>query len=303
MKTKLFYVTLLGMSILLGSCANDNLQEPESGKKNLNIQATIGEITSRAPIASFSNASEMGLFITAGNLGNDYDGIAAYSNVKATVNNNAWSLAIPVYLSNNTAKIYAYYPYSASTTTGTTVPIETTSQTDFLYGTHVASVNNTTPNCPITMQHVLALVDFKFAKQNYSGTGKLTKIEIANASGKKLLNNKGTINIQTGAITKDATTSGDTSRTLDYTLTTTAAATSADPFLVIPVSPLTSAGDLTMTFTVDGKAYVYNLPAATEWVSGTKNTYAVTLSGKGLTVGNVTITDWTTGTGGAATIQ
>jgi hypothetical protein len=289
--------------VLLSSCQNaDN--NPVSDSVPLSIKTTFGT-TTKSVISSFPNASALGLFVTSGALGNNYEGTSSYQNVKSTYSGSAWSQATPVYLTNNNAAIYAYYPYSAVVTNGTIIPVEATSQTDYMYGSS-NDVNNSSAIATLSMKHALALVEFKMNKTNYPGVGLVTKIEIANASGKTILFSEGTLNCSTGTISNTSGKNISASISNGSGLLTLPATASSDEstypkVMVLPTAATVAAGDLVINFTIDGKVYTYQVPASTTWLGGSKNIYTVTLSGTAVSVnGSVAITDWTSGVNGTA---
>lgn len=302
------------IAALLTGCTKEEMPETAYQEESvLNITPNIAgvAVSTRSPLASFPYNSELGLFVTSGSLGANYDGVAANANVKSTFNGSTWTQTPDVYLSPANAVIYAYYPYSSANADGTAIPIEHVSQIDYLYGTHSAgqgAINNGNPHVNLTMHHALALLQFKFGRSNYTGDGTITRIEVANASGKSCIYSRGTLNIASGAITK---TSGQTAsayiQNSSGLYTIPASGVSGEVaslrLLVLPVNATAGSGDIKMYFTVDGKTYTWNVPASTVWTAGTKNVYTVTLTGTELIVGNVTITDWTDGVNGTATLQ
>lgn len=313
MKHLMIFAALIIAALLTG-CTKEEMSETAYQEESvLNITPNIAgvAVSTRSPLASFPYNSELGLFVTSGSLGANYDGVATNANVKSTFNGSTWTQTPDVYLSPANAFIYAYYPYSSANTDGTAIPIEHVSQIDYLYGTHSAgqgAINNGNPYVNLTMRHALALLQFKFQRSNYTGNGIITRIEVANALGKACIYNKGTLNIATGAITK---TSGQTASAYIqnpsglYTIPASGVSAEAASLrlLVLPVNATAGSGDIKMYFTVDGKTYTWNVPASTAWTAGTKNIYTVTLTGTELIVGNVTITDWTDGVNGTATLQ
>lgn len=303
MKTYLFILVTISM-ILLASCNKEEsaiFTAPESSA--LNITATLENPATRATISAFPNGAELGLFVTTGHLGTNYNNVAGNANVKSTLNNSTWTQSPAVYLSPAYAKIYAYYPYSISASSGSTIPVESRTQTDFLYGTHIATdINSNNPVVNLTMNHALTLVQFKIRTENYFGEGLLSKIEIANKTGKTCLFGEGTLNVETGIIANTPNKNLPTVLSLsDYYLLP---ANSDYPeeyprLLVLPVAATSAAGDIQINFTIDGKTYTYDVPSATKWEKGKINTYFTTLSGKGLIINPVTITDWTSGASGS----
>jgi hypothetical protein len=307
MKKSMMMAVASALVINLSSCNNDN--EGSNQATALKIQTDIA--ATRATISSFPVNSALGLFVTSGALGSNYEAVSSNVNVKSLLSSGGvWTLSPAVYLSNDDATVFAYYPYDAAKTNGAAIGVEQTSQTDFMYGTHTtgqSGINNGNPTVNLTMKHALALVQFKMSETNYPGTAKLTKVEIANGAGKTLLLSEGSMNLSSGAITN--TTGKNVSAFVENSstglLASIPAVASTDEntypkVMVLPTAATVAAGDLMIYFTIDGKVYSWSVPSATTWKSGTKNTYSVTLSGTALTVGNVVITDWTGGVTGSA---
>ncbi len=313
MKHFMIFAALI-LAALLTGCTKEEMPETAQCEESvLSVAPDIAGVTvsTRAPLSAFSANSELGLFVTSGSLGTNYNGVAANANVKSTFNGSTWTQNPNVYLSPVDAVIYAYYPYSSANTDGTAIPVEHISQTDYMYGTHSAgqrAVNNGNPRVNLTLRHALTLLQFKFRRSNYTGSGIITQIEVANASGKSCIYSRGTLNIATGAIAK---TSGQTASAYIqnpsglYTIPASGVSEEAANLrlLMLPVNATAASGDIKIHFTIDGKVYIYDVPASTAWTAGTKNMYTVTLTGTGLIVGNVTITDWTGGKNGTAILQ
>lgn len=308
MKNLFFSAAIAASMLTICSCEQGmNTPSDNLSTGTLSVATNIDVVSSRSvlgrPISSFTSGDEIGLYVSTGaNVNTPYNGVAGNKNVKSTFST-AWAQATPVYLSNTAATIYAYYPYSASATDGTAIAIDHTSQTDFMYGTPVSNITNGQPRAAITMNHALSLVQFDFKKENYTGVGSLTAISIANKTGGSSLISTGTLNIGTGAITKGSAKDAVTRATnLPQTIGTWAE-TTYPKMLVMPVTSTTAAGDIVISFTVDGKKYDWSVPASTAWEAGKKNTYTVTIKGTALEVSPVTIAPWGTGTNGSGTIQ
>ncbi len=199
MKHVMIFAALI-LAALLTGCTKEEMPETAQCEESvLSVTPNISgvAVSTRAPLAAFSANSELGLFVTSGSLGVNYNGLTANANVKSTYNGGTWTQTPDVYLSPANAVIYAYYPYSSANINGTAIPIEHTSQTDYMYGTHSAgqgAVNSGNSRVNLTMRHALALLQFKFGRSNYTGNGIITRIEVANASGKICIYNRGTLN-------------------------------------------------------------------------------------------------------------
>lgn len=166
----------------------------------------------------------------------------------------------------------------------------------------------------LTMNHALALVSFRIYNDgSYQHEGKLTKIKLENVSGSTILSKAAnhTMKITDGTIANGTATAATYTRLVsDYTLITvatpasaTAATSAADAaaaskklsMLVLPASSV-SADQVKATFTIDGADYDVKLTAPTgaqSWDQGKNYLYTVKLSGQSLSIGTVTVTDWT----------
>jgi hypothetical protein len=260
-------------------------------------------VATKSPISVFPEHAELGLFVTSGTLGNNYNNIPANSNVKSTLRESVWIQTPAVYLSTANATVFAYYPYSNENTDGTKVAVEHTSQTDYLYGIQYAgqsAVNNANPNVNIGMHHALAMIQFQFVKSNYTSPGKLTKIEIFNSSG-TVLCSEGTMNIATGEITNTIGKSASASiENISEGLVAIPETASADvstypKVLVLPLKKEVASGNISIRFTIDGRSYTLGVPSGTKWEKSTKYTYKIRLSGTEIKVGETSITDWIVG--------
>lgn len=311
MKKILFMAVITALSFGLFSCSNDDTDIPtgntDNEKSALKVEAGIYGLTKSGPISSFPAGSALGLFITPNTLGNYYDTQANSANVKATYQSSAWSLTPPVLLTNTTAYVYAYYPHSTTATNALAVPVNHTSQTDYMYGKYTNGVSKANPTVSISMKHALAMIQFKLSKKDFPWEGKLTKVEIANKSGKTVLFSEGTMEIAAGQITnttgKNASASiEDATGLLSIPATASTDEATYPKVLVLPVASSGAAGDILMKFTIDGKVYSCDVPASTVWKAGTKNTYTVTVQGNELKLNaNVSIENWTTGVSGSVT--
>lgn len=309
MKNFLFSAAIAASMFFVSSCSNDSVITPEIEQGDqptlLNVTTNI-EVASRSvtgrPVNSFVSGDEIGLFVSSGAVNSPYNGVASNKNVKSAFTT-VWTQATPVYLSSLMATIYAYYPWNAAATDGTAIDIDHTSQTDYMYATPVTNINNRQPRAAITMNHALSLVQFDFKKENYTGVGSLTAISIANKTGGTSLISTGKLNLTNGAITKGASKEPVTKATnLPQTIGTWNEST-FPKMLVIPTSSTATAGDIVISFTVDGQVYKWNVPAGTAWEQGKKNTHTVTIKGTALEVSPVTITPWGNGDSGNGTIQ
>lgn len=309
MKRIILSVALATIVLSLTGCENtcEEMGRSVTNEALLTINAVPvydAVVPTRTTISVFPDQAELGLFVTSGTLGNDYNNIAANSNVKSTLTGSVWNQTPAVYLSSAAATVFAYYPYSNDITDGTNVAVEHGSQTDYLYGMQNAgqsAINNANSNVNIGMHHALAMIQFQFSRRNYTGPGKLMRIEIFNNSG-TLLCSDGTMNVATGEITNIVGKSASAvieniSEGLIASIPATALTddTTFPKVLVLPLKKETAAGNISIRFMIDGLNYTWGVPAATRWEKGTKYTYKIELSGTEVRVGAISITNWIVG--------
>ena len=203
-------------------------------------------------------------------------------------------------------------------------------ETDYMYATKANSTDqpqasngkSTGSNSSLTksvnlqMNHALTMVSFRIYKdENYHNTGKLTKIELKNASGNAPLSKASTGNFTTMKISDGTITipSGSSQAAAvytryiyqdtnaGYTIKEAPSGSSAEnspafSILVFPIASI-SANAIKVTFTIDDTPYEISIPASSSsWQAGNNNIYKVTMNSIGLEIGTVTIKAWSSQT-------
>lgn len=298
MKTIYFLLVVIG-AIFCTSCNKENGEESISPSKCLlSVTTDLNEMVSRAAMPA---NTQMGIFVTSGNLGSVYDNTSTNNNVKAVLSGSGWTLTPAVYLSANNATLYAYTPYNSSVTNGTSIPVAVgTGKADYCYGKSSGTINAKTPSATINMNHALTKVRFKLSKTaTYTGAGKLTEIAV-NGSTNNTVCASGTMNISTGVITSTVSSSHVITQTNAsglYTITTSAPSDASAATLDMALIPANfQEKEINVAFTIDSKIFNFSVPAGS-WESGKINTYTLSLGGAGLTMANanVIVEDWTNG--------
>lgn len=99
--------------------------------------------------------------------------------------------------------MFAYYPYDATLTTPSALPVDITTQTDHLYGQGDTKASILNRNVNITMKHALSQVVFRMKKtEGYRQEGILTGITLKNVGSATPLYTRATMDISTGSLTK-----------------------------------------------------------------------------------------------------
>lgn len=311
MKSILYTLFFTMMLTICVSCDNEAENVPAGNNASeLVIRTGLNQMSNMlksGPVSDFPEGSQLGLFITKGNLGDNYFSTAS-RNVLSTFTGGKWKQTPAINLYSHNAVIYAYFPYVSGLIDGKNAAVYS-GEIDYMYGTHTpgqADINKDNPIVNLTMKHACALVQFNIHKTNYPWEGKLTNMTISNAPGKSCMYIYGKLNIQTGEI-KDMSV-GNNSVVKYGVLMTVPDIKSTDEkdfqkLLMIPTTKTIDKGDILVKFTIDAKEYIWEIPAGTQWKQGTKNTYDVMLNGHELRIGEVKIADWTDGTGGNAFLE
>lgn len=297
---------MAAMSAMLFSfsgCNNEDEPQRISEKTaDLHVETEIsGMPETYAPLSTFPDGAKLGLFVTPGAIGQNYP-IGPYNNALAEFKSGKWVLTPQVKLSDTPAIIYAYFPYTTSITNAASVPIYTSNQVDYMFGTNAEgqeSVDRSNPNVRLRMKHALSLLQFKVKKMNYPGEGKLTRVEVLNAQSKYEIVSYGLLNIGSGEIAYQGQHNPAFVENANGLVTLTEEMPTKEEnfvnLMILPVSKTSANGSVYLKFIIDGSTYYYYIPVNTTFKQGTKNTFNVTLNGTELTIDDIVITDWLTG--------
>lgn len=302
---------------LLASCSKDDMPAGSPADGELGVSAIVtGSVSTRALVTGFSAGDKIAVFTT----GTGYTPkVAAYTYVDGTTQ---WTspadAADKIFLSNQTATVYGYYPSTATVNPGSGVltndalnNIETTftypeasfnaaGQTDYLYATAaisgsvypIATATNSSPSVDLYMHHAASKLSFVINKaESYSGTGSLTSVKLSKTGG--FYAGSGAMLVENGVF------SMGTVNEISFTGTATINAYNAVPSTVVTAfglaAPVTDRSGITLEIIVDGKAMTVALPAiapADVWEPGKDYTYTITVKGTELIVNSVSVVDW-----------
>lgn len=325
MKKAIIIATISAIAFL--SCTKQDNLNMTGRKVPLSVKAGISiEPSTKAIVAGtgFPDGATIGVQILKNSDGSIYE-TGALTNVQFTFAQagSSWSTATTFNLTATQGNVFAYYPYAAQGSNDeifTTVPValpatsNTGMDTDYMYATPLTAaeelVNNSAGknSASLSMNHALAQVSFVVYKENYPGTGSFTQFKIEDATvGTSWINvskaaaDNLAMNIANGLITGGE--KGIITRTFGTPETLGAISPSADAAtlrtqvnattLVVPTGSM-AAGDIKFTFTIDSKSSIAFNTTSISWVAGKQYIYKVKLSGTGLSISSVTITDWTT---------
>ena len=278
----------------VSSCTDDEVLD-RADKTPLQISVNTESGVSRSLIHDdfLPGGSSIGLSLYNSADGLDYDN-QGYANVKFTATGDGadqiWgTTGLAPSVSANEATLVAYYPYNGADDLDlTAVPVETASQTDYMYSGPVTGINNTNADkVEITMHHALTAVRVQLVLGDYSGKADVTDISV----GSPALGSAATLNAADGALA--AITGKGDMLTLPAGFTLAAAGTDTD-FLLVPDAEVVS-GTTTVTATIGGKTYSAGIEFSKAYQQGYIYTYILTLNNSGFDVTQVKVIPWNEG--------
>lgn len=134
-----------------------NPEEPDTGKVYLGIAPIIENMQEqRAVVENWKEGHCLG--VTA----------AGDVNIPFTFDGRRWKAEKQVEVTAE-QKVSAYYPYNVQYTDMTAIPVDITTQEDYMYGEGGVSVEK--PSAVLVMKHALSLVRILIKKNDYTGDG------------------------------------------------------------------------------------------------------------------------------------
>ena len=234
----------------------------------LGIDATIANMlqTKAGIITAFKDNEQIGLFVTDGELGSNYNNNASAANIPSTYLMGKWSVDKNIEVSSD-GWVFAYYPHDPAKKDGLNIPIETKTQTDYLYS-EKSKISISKPKASVSMKHALSLISIRIRKNDYQYKGNLEKVELIG------LQEEGTLNIATGEVTKTGEAGTVLSEPniiinddmLDAQKTST---------IVLPTNIAES--PVKIQVTIDGREFSYDVPSVHNWVAGMEYIYTLNL--------------------------
>ena len=289
-------ISLWLCSLALAACT-DTLDEA-AVPKPLSVAVNARDITARVPIhgTALPDASNIGISLVAED-GTPYDGVA-YDNLKYTAAGTApdqsWSTPNVPTLSSNTAKLVAYYPW-AENTDYSAVPVETDTQTDYMYSQWLTGLSNANPNANIVMKHALTAVRVALVKGDFTADVDVSSVSVKSPA----FATAGAMDATTGALS-GLTGIGDVvTVAADFPLT--AQATNVEVMAVPDVT--VSSGVTTVTTQIGDRKYSVNINFTESYKQGYIYTYTLTLNNTGMEVTSVAVTPWEEGTTDNGTLE
>ena len=277
------------LAFIASACSQPDqtpVQAENLGKLKVNVK-TSAATKALVETGNLANGSELGISMLETD-GSDYDGFANYKNVKLTASQSGsvqvWTPASDVFLSTTEGTLYAYYPYSTSVTDIKAVPVETDTQTDYMYGTPVPGLSNRNPSADVVMNHALAAVRFNVKRGSFYGTGEVTDLSIKGPA----IANAAKMNSITGELSGFSGQNEKISPAFDpFTLS---AEGEVKDIIIIPTG---SEDVMSISMTIDGSKLEAKA-SAMDYAEGTITEFTLTVKSKELVIGSVTVTPWGT---------
>jgi len=287
-------LSLLFITSTLTACNDADEAIPSQAGNKLNITVGLNTPQSRAGIITGNTlavGSTIGILLDDG-AETDYD---AVNNIKFTASTQdakqVWTPASDIVLSDTKGTLYAYHPYAQGTDLSA-IPVETATQTDYLYATPVQNVNESNASVAVTMNHMLSNIKVSIARGTYVGTGNITKISVESdgfATG-------GTFNAaQEIPAFSSVTGTGDE---IFRNVTTTLGGTATD----IMVVPTGTSKAVTFTATIDDVDYTVT-STDVELEEGNSYEYTLSLNSTFMSVASVAVNPWTSVPKGNLTLE
>ena len=287
-------LSLLLTTSAFTSCTNESEVFKQSSPK-LDVKFGVALQQARAIFtdASLPSGSVVGAMLDDGTA-TDYDSYSPlYFTATGAGDSQTWASNTDVVLTETEGTLYAYYPYDANVDISA-IPVDMTAadQTDWLYATPVADVNEDNASVAVTLNHALSNINVSLVKGSYVGTGNVTSISVKSDG----IAPKGTFNA--AQATPGYTAFEDEGTVLERTITTTLGGTATD----IMVIPTGSSAIITFNVTVDGTVFTAT-SAAVELEKGSSYKYTLTLNSTFMSVSEVTVTPWNAVTKESLTLE
>lgn len=275
---KYSYVAVLLSAALFASC--EESEKKQASDSTLSIRSAKVDQVARASKSSFVEGDEIGVYVLDAS-GNAYDQSGGCLNNKATLSSE-WHMEKEVTLTDEIGTVYAYSPYASLVSDLKQIPVQSSTQTDYLYAVPTAATA-VSSKIALRMKHALSLVKFVIKKDGYVGEGHITEVSL------KGIGLSGFMDATTGAITTKS--SGNERYEGDFYLDATTPLTLGIIAFPQPISATTA------VITIDGDAYSYKLTSS-NWQEGKETTYTLEINTEKktfITVGSATIDDWELG--------
>ena len=284
------------LAAMCGLCAcNDDsqLDTDKTVAMQVSVQAENQKVSSRGVIDGglLPDGSTIGVSLTAAD-GSIYDGIDYY-NLPYTAADNAgvqtWSCGadkVPS-LSLTIGKAIAYYPYNGAENLDlTAVPVETTSQTDYMYAKPVEGLTLYAPQANFSMKHALTNIRLMLVNESFTGNTELSYVKITSP----FFGTAAKWNVTTGVITDVTGTGADLVPVLAEGTVLSDEPLQLDVITIADES--VTSGNLQIILEVGPNQFKANFPITEAFLNGNAYQYTLKLNNSGVTIEGANVVDW-----------
>jgi hypothetical protein len=323
---KLFKLVVLAVFFLPGCSKDGDVVLSRSDDNELGVSASFSDLTfTRSLTDAFLPGHSVGVFVS----GTGYLPKVAHYTFDGSVWNHPQNLNERIYLTNEIATLYGFYPGDATLLSGgatgqieINIPsaeasLDASGQNDYMYASAAYDAGTNSYPLPtaynavghrfagLFFHHALSRLSFVVNKaKNYSGKGVLTQVSLQGINGRLFNAGQGTMDVVNGTISIPGQASS-----LTFTGSANINEYNDDPSAVVTakalVQPVGSTSDISIHLTIDGTEMKTILPItlANNWEAGKHYTYRIVVSGTGMIVNSVTIKDWDNVSGGSADVK
>lgn len=292
-------ILLLTMCLLVMACRKDFPDCIKNGQeKELYVNTSLQTYETRSGELKnqFQEGDQLGLLILSENGNDPYRLQPDYINFYSTYQEGQWIIAPPVILNEEKGRVFAYYPFSASSVSQYKLSLMDKDQTDVLWGkptnTDLIYAGQNIVN--LGMEHSKTALAFKFRMIEDTGTLSTIRIE-PDQPGISSYHSAASLDLLTGSVILLQGSDIGLTCAVDNLLIDENYSENIF-LLVFPHSAQQFAGGIRVTIVVDGVNYKYVFPTDTVWDSGYVFTYYMTLDAGGdpsvLVLDNVIIEEW-----------
>lgn len=282
MKSRIIILVTAAFAFL----ACNQVDLPQNQHARLDIKVKTG-ITTKGVITdnSLPSGSSVGLFVTDDS-GVTYNGMPM-NNIQYTGtgegNSQIWATEEDIMLSGTNATLKGYFPFSDGVTDITAIAVEATTdvQTDWMYATPVAELNNKNFTTVLSMNHALAVVRLNLIRDSYNGVGEITSVSFTSegAATNAVLNaTDGSLSSITGA---------GAAYTSDEAFSLTAEKKTIE-FITVPAGV---SAPISLSVMMNGAEIVAEIPAVTLQPGKIYN-YTVAVGTSALTLQKMNVIEW-----------
>lgn len=283
---------LLALPILLAACSSTDDITTDKGKSVMKVNVGINTTRNVTPYTAttFGSGAQLGVRVIdgAGTTGNYNFQNALYTSGVNEENEQIWTLGTfnedgdGIIITENYAKAMAYYPWTENLDAAA-IPIDCSTETDWMYCTWRPQFNYTTPTVSFAMQHAQSIIKVVFqnapSPDTYTGNMTLKKLTVEGSC----LARAGTLNATTGALSSQT----GNSYVINYTTEQLGTFAAQQDYV------LTTGTSGTITFTLEiGTSKYSATTAALTLQQGYIYQYVLTISDTKLIIDPVTIIPW-----------